>query len=571
VFALSFLDFAAPLGTSLEQRWAVRHRLQKTDLTAASSPVEEPIVYYVDRGVPEPVRSALVDGAGWWARAFEAAGFEDAFRVELLPEGAHPLDIRYNVIQWVHRSTRGWSYGGWVADPRTGEILKGQVSLGSLRVRHDTLLFEGLAGTNQTGTGASDDPVELALARIRQLSAHEVGHTLGLAHNFAASTYGGRASVMDYPAPLVSITDDGELDFSEVYGVGVGSWDVHAIRWMYSQFPPGTDEETALDTIVREGFELDLLYMTDQDARPAGAAHPLANLWDNGTDPVLELERVLVVRRTALDRFGEDNIARGRPLARLQEVLVPVYLYHRYQLAAAAKVVGGLEYSYAVRGDGQTPMRSIAADHQRRAIGVLLSTLDPATLDLSDELLSRLPPPPPGFRPTLEVFRGHTAPVFDPVGAAATASDLTLRAILQPERLARLVDQHRRDADLLGMEEVVTAVIDTVFRSIPGESDRLHEIRRAVQEVTVDRLVGLASADDVSPAVRWRAERSLGELVDRLAEPIPDAVDGAFREVLRSDLIRFLEQREWTPRDRPVALPEPPGDPIGGFAACDWR
>jgi hypothetical protein len=571
VFATTFLDFSEPLGRPLDQRWIVRHRLQKTDPKAERSPVKEPIVYYVDRGAPEPVRSALVDGARWWATAFDAAGFEDAFRVELLPEEAHPLDIRYNVIQWVHRSTRGWSYGGWVADPRTGEILKGQVSLGSLRVRHDTLLFEGLIGADQTRTGAPDDPVELALARIRQLSAHEVGHTLGLAHNFAASTYGGRASVMDYPAPLVRITNDGELDFSEVYGVGVGAWDVHVIRWAYSQFPPGADVDSALDAIVHEGFERGLLYMSDQDARPAGAAHPLANLWDNGSDPVEELERVLAVRRNALDRFGERNIAPGQPLARLQEVLVPVYLYHRYQLNAAVKVVGGLEYRYTVRGDRQPPMRSVSAAHQRRALGVLLSTLDPAELDLSDQLLAQLPPRPPGHWPTREVFGGHTAPMLDPLSAATTAADLTLRAILQPERLARLVDQHRRDADLPGMEEVLNAVIDAVFPPALVESNRLREIRRAIQQVAADRLVGLAGSDDVSPAVRWRAEGILEELVDRLAEPGADTVEDVFRRTLRRDLERFLKQREWSPRSRPVALPEPPGDPIGIFTSCAWH
>jgi hypothetical protein len=178
-YEVAFSDYGAPLDRPILTQWVVRHRLEKVDPSAERSPAVEPLVYHLDPGTPEPVRSALIEGASWWNQAFEAAGFEDAFRVEMLPEDAHPLDVRYNVIQWVHRATRGWSYGGGVVDPRTGEMIKGHVTLGSLRVRQDRLIFEGLAGTGATGTGAPDDPVEMALARIRQLSAHEVGHTLG--------------------------------------------------------------------------------------------------------------------------------------------------------------------------------------------------------------------------------------------------------------------------------------------------------------------------------------------------------------------------------------------------------
>ncbi|HSL84770.1 MAG TPA: zinc-dependent metalloprotease, partial [Thermoanaerobaculia bacterium] len=302
-FAVEFTDYAAPLDAPTGKLWLVRHRLEPGDT----------LTYYVDPGAPEPVRSALVEGASWWAEAFAAAGFPGAFRVELLPQDAHPLDARYNVIQWVHRATRGWSYGGGVLDPRTGEMVKGHVTLGSLRIRQDRLIFEGLAGTEATGTGAPDDPVELALARIRQLSAHEVGHTLGLAHNFAASTY-GRESVMDYPAPLVGVGPDGALDFSEAYDTGVGAWDVQAIRYAYTPVPPGEDEEAVLGAILEENRERGLIFLTDQDARPPGAAHPLANLWDNFADPVAGLEAAVAVRRAALAGFGVGNVPPGEPL-----------------------------------------------------------------------------------------------------------------------------------------------------------------------------------------------------------------------------------------------------------------
>ncbi|KAB2955293.1 MAG: DUF5117 domain-containing protein, partial [Thermoanaerobaculia bacterium] len=375
-FAISFLDLVAPLDRPVERHWIARHRLGRLDPAAERGPVLRPIVYYVDRGAPEPVRSALVEGASWWRSAFEAAGFEDAFRVELLPEGADPLDLRYNVVQWVHRATRGWSYGGAVIDPRTGEILKGHVTLGSLRVRQDRLLFEGLAGAAGSGSGAADDPVRLALARIRQLAAHEVGHTLGLAHNFAASAL-GRVSVMDYPAPLVTVSESGELDFSRAYTAGVGEWDAAAVRWAYAEFPPGADEAAGLERIARETLERGLVILSDADARPPGAANPLACLWDNGSDPVAALRRTMRVRRIALTRFGARNVRAGQALASLEEVFATVYFHHRFQAAAAAKLLGGLDYRHALAGDGQAPAAPVAPERQRRARSAGLISASP--------------------------------------------------------------------------------------------------------------------------------------------------------------------------------------------------
>ncbi len=559
--AIQFADYAAPLDAPLEQRWVIRHRLEREDPADPASPARRPIVYYVDPAIPEPVRGAVIEGAGWWAEAFAAAGFADGYRVELLPEGEHPLDARFNVIQWVHRSTRGWSYGGGVVDPLTGERIKGHVSLGSLRVRQDRLLFEGLLGTAATGSGAADDPVELALARIRQLAAHEVGHTLGLAHNFAASTY-GRASVMDYPAPLVRPAADGGVDVSAAYAVGVGEWDVQAIRYAYTEFAPGADEAAELATIVRQGLDEGRVFLSDADARPPGAAQPLAALWDNGADPVEQLAVDMEVRRRALERFGAANVAPGQPLALLEEVFATVYLRHRYQLEAAAKVVAGLDYRYAMRGDGQGLAVPLPAVRQRRALGALLATVEPAALDVPEQALRLLLPRPYGYRPNRELFDGATAPAFDALAAAATAADLTLGVLLQPERAARLVDQHRRVPDLPGLAEVLDAAVGAIFATA-AEAPRLAELRRTVQSVLVARMIDLASTAP-SPAVRARVEERLARLAGTLtAATAGDPAARAHRAAVARAVERHLTRPAPAASDPPPAPPPPPGSPIG--------
>ncbi|MCP4204925.1 MAG: DUF5117 domain-containing protein [bacterium] len=549
-FAISFQDYAAPLDESIEKRWIVRHRL------SLGGPDSE-LVYYVDSGAPEPVRSALIEGASWWERAFEAAGFPGAYRVELLPDGVHPLDVRYNVIQWVHRSTRGWSYGGGVVDPRSGEMIKGHVSLGSLRVRQDRLIFEGLLGTEKTGSGDPDDPIELALARIRQLSAHEVGHTLGFAHNFAASTY-GRASVMDYPAPWVRPTADGELDVSAAYAVGAGAWDVHSTRYAYTEFGDAESEAIGLDTIVRESLDRGLLFLSDEAARPPGAAQPIASLWDNGTDAAQQLAEELEVRRVALKNFGAGNIAEGSPLGLLEEVLATVYFRHRYQLEAAVKMVGGLDYSYALRGDGEHGVEPLPAADQRRALEVVLSALSIEALDLPETILGLLAPRPFGYGDNRELFEHRTAPAFDAIGAAETAADLVVQALLQPERAARLVDLNRRASDLPGFDEVLDRLFEAAFDAGPDESSREVEIRRATRGVVVRGLIDLASDAGAAPSVRAQAESSLRRIRDNVK---PAA--GAHAAWLESTASRFLDRTSIDDSEQTSPPEIPPGSPIG--------
>ncbi|HEY5839089.1 MAG TPA: zinc-dependent metalloprotease, partial [Pyrinomonadaceae bacterium] len=391
-FGIQYMDFATPITDVITKRYISRHRLQKKNPSATVSEAVEPIVYYVDRGAPEPVRTALIEGASWWSQAFEAAGYRNAYRVEVMPADADPMDVRYNVIQWVHRSTRGWSYGNALEDPRTGEIIQGRVSLGSLRDRQDFLIAQGLIapyGKDKSVVGKILEQV--VLARLRQLSAHEVGHTLGLQHNFAASI-NNRASVMDYPAPFVKLGADGSPDISEAYAKGIGEWDKVAIAYGYQDYPAGTDEKAALDKVLSDAFNRGLMYLTDQDARPGGASTSVAHLWDNGTNVIDGLANIVRVRDVALHRLGENNIREGAPLATLEDVLVPLYMGHRYQVEAVTKLIGGEDYSFSLRGKGDRNPQIIPPAEQKRALSAVLETLKPHNLKLPESLLRLIPP-----------------------------------------------------------------------------------------------------------------------------------------------------------------------------------
>jgi hypothetical protein len=520
----------------------------------------KPIIYYLDPGTPEPIRSALLEGARWWNQAFESAGYKDAFRVEMLPEDADPMDVRYNVINWVHRSTRGWSYGSSVSDPRTGEIIKGHVTLGSLRVRQDFLIAEGILAPYETGKPAPPDMERMALARLRQLSAHEVGHTLGLSHNYVASA-SNRASVMDYPHPWIDLPDEGAPALDNAYAVGIGEWDKVAITWGYQDFPPGTDAKKALDKILSDAMAKGLIFLTDQDARPEGSAHPRNHLWDSGANAVDELDRLLRVRRRALSRFGERNIREGAPWATLEDVLVPTYLLHRYQTEAAAKVLGGLDYTYALRGDGQMITRMVSGEEQRRALGVLLKTISPETLELSPQQLAILPPRAPGYPRTREDFRSRTGLTFDPLGAAEAAANLTLGMIFQPERAARLIEYSAREASLPGLAEVIDQVLNATWKA-QARKGLQAEIARTVNYVTLYHLMALAHNERNAPQVRAVANLKLDQLARYLAGR---AVSNAAQEAQDKFAIAQIKRFQENPKEIPIPAPvdPPPGQPIG--------
>lgn len=559
--ASGFVDYARPVGEPLTVAYARRHRLQKQDPSETRSAPVEPIVYYVDRGAPEPIRSALVEGARWWNEAFEAAGYVDAFRVELLPEDADPMDVRYNVIQWVHRSTRGWSYGASVVDPRTGEIIKGHVTLGSQRIRQDYLLAEGLLAP-YGGEEVPEAMLEMALARIRQLSAHEVGHTLGLEHNFAASTQ-DRASVMDYPFPLVRLDENGEIDLSDAYDRGIGEWDVRAVLYAYQDFPPETDEVAARRAILEETLASGLRYVADRHSRDPGTAHPDGNLWDNGTDPVAELEHLLAVRAVALERFGEANIRGGRPLATLEDVLVPVYLLHRYQLEAVGKLVGGQRFTYALRGDGQPAVTPVEPARQRAAIQALLGTLSPDVLRLPERLLPLLPPRPPGYPETRELFPSFTGATFDPLGPAASSIALTLEVLLEPSRAARLDRAHALNPDSPGFAEVLDALLDASWRA-QRRSGIDGALQRAVNDQVLVRLLKLGGDLSVDPSVQAAAIAAVNELDGWLGAQIRNERDASWRAHYERGASVIRRLREEPGAIAQLELPEPPpGSPIG--------
>jgi hypothetical protein len=574
--SIDYMDFATPIEEPITKRFITRHRLQKKDPAARVSEAVEPIVYYVDRGAPEPVRSALVEGARWWGQAFEALGYKDAFRVEIMPVDVDPMDVRYNVIQWVHRSTRGWSYGNSLVDPRTGEIIQGRVSLGSLRDRQDFLIAEGLLAPYDKTNTASPKLLEMVLARLRQLAAHEVGHTLGLQHNYAASPV-NRASVMDYPAPRAKLSAGGVPDLSDAYTKGVGEWDKVAIAYGYQDFAPGTNEAQALDRTLSEAFARGLMYLTDQDARPPSSSSSVAHLWDNGANVIDELSDVMKVRAAALRRFGENNIREGAPMATIEDVLVPIYMYHRYQVEAAAKVIGGQDYTFSLKGKGDRNPQIVAPEEQRRALAVVLDTLKPDALAVPESLLRLIPPRPSGYPRTREDFRIRTQPVFDALAPAEAIADHISGFLLNPERAARLVQFHARDARNPGLVEVIDKILAATWKA-PAAPGYAGEIQHTVDMVILSDLMSLAAGDRASNQARAIASWKLEQLKTWLASQGRLAVDDDRRAFLFysiDQIKRFQEDPKKMNLTRPQTPPD--GQPIGmdwwnlADAGCNYR
>ena len=556
----SFNDYSTPVNQATRKVFTLRHRLEKKDPNAAVSEAVEPIVYYLDNGTPEPVRSALLEGGKWWNQAFEAAGYKDAFQLKILPDDADPMDVRYNVIQWVHRSTRGWSYGASVVDPRSGEILKGHVSLGSLRIRQDFMIAQALTNQPYANGDDLDNPMlEMALARIRQLSAHEIGHTLGFTHNFAASVK-DRASVMDYPHPTLAIKE-GQISYENAYAVGIGDWDKVTVKYAYSDFPEGTDETAALNQILEESYQAGHRFIADRDARPIGGAHPYAHLWDNGKTAVEEFNHLLEVRQIAMNNFSKDQLKTGEPLSVLRDRLVPLYFLHRYQLEGVVKLIGGQDYDYGVKGATSTGVKTVEPNLQKEALKTLIMSLDQGTLGIPPHIRKMMPPHAFGYGASRESFATQTGLTFDALGAAHTLSDAVLGMILHEQRAARLVQQKAFDEKQLGFKETLTLLIEEVFKQREFDTEA-KAIQKVVQGNLLQHMMRLGQATNIPNAVRAEVHESLYAL----SKWLKSQPTYPYANYYSNSIENYFEH----PTEiQPLASPKiPDGSPIGSGLRC---
>ncbi len=555
---ISYLDYSTPVSEPIEKYVVMRHRLRKKDPSALKSEPIQPIIYYLDNATPEPIRSALLEGARWWNQAFEKAGYINAFQVKILPEDADPMDIRYNMINWVHRSTRGWSYGAAVTDPRTGEIIKGNVTLGSLRVRQDYLIAQGLLAPFKEGKPKDDPMLKMSLSRLSQLAAHEIGHTLGLMHNYAASV-SDHASVMDYPHPVVKLNSDGTINLSEAYASGIGEWDKISIAWGYSDFPKDS-EKKQLDQLLSDAEKKGLLFISDRDARAPGGMHPYAHLWDNGNNAVDELKKVMVVRRKALLQFGENNILKGTPMALLEDVLVPIYFFHRYQLEATTKLVGGLNYNYALKGDGQLVSAPITKADQQNALLAIIDCLDPKDLVVPERLASLIPPRPAGYEFTRELFKKRTGLAFDVLAPAEMAADLPLSFLFNTQRMNRMVEYQVQNGGL-GLDEMMDLIVNKTWKSARRKGmEGLVQLQ--TEQVLLTYLLA-ASVDDnasyITRAVLLKSLHDLRSFIEHQSKTTPSSV-------LMGHFLLALDRMKSPEKAKPsLHLEIPPGAPIG----CD--
>ena len=554
--AMSYLDYATPVNESITKRFIYRHRLEKKNPEASKSEAVEPIIYYLDRGTPEPVRSALLDGARWWNQAYEAIGYTNAFQVKMLPEGADLLDVRYNVIQWVHRSTRGWSYGSSVSDPRTGEIIKGHVSLGSLRIRQDFLIAQALQAPYANDDTSDQFALEMALARIRQLSAHEVGHTIGLAHNFAASTK-GRSSVMDYPHPTLSLKDK-KVDFTNAYDTKIGDWDKVAIAYSYGEYTG--DEDASLNKLLDDAFKNGARFITDQDARPQGSAHAYAHLWDNGANVSTELDNLLAIRKHAIANFSIDNIKTNQPYSVLEDVFVPLYFFHRYQTEGVTKVIGGLDYSYALKGDGSNIVKMVPGKTEKKALASILKTLNIEELAIPKKLLNLFPPRAFNYGRTRESFKSKTGVAFDPFGAVETASAMTLELLLHPERVTRLVQHKSLDNSQLGLVEVLDEVIANSIQKSYKDS-YYQELQNVVNYQVLNQLFHLSSNKDMY----WQVNAIVNDKIDKINLLLKNSKETGIQKIYHKEMIQMISNFKKNPIKfkKPQTPKIPDGSPIG--------
>ena len=517
---IEFVDYSTPVNKEMVKKYIIRHRLIKKNPNLAVSEPVEPIIYYLDPGTPEPVKSALTDGASWWNEAYASIGFKNAFQVKVLPENIDPMDCRYNVIQWVHRSTRGWSYGASVVDPRTGEIIKGHVSLGSLRIRQDYMIAQALSKDPFKNNSNNEKMLDLALSRIRQLSAHEIGHTLGFAHNFAAST-NNRSSVMDYPHPLIEIKDN-EIYFNNAYDKGIGEWDKITVAYSYSELSGNQNEEKELNNILNNATAKGYRFISDYDARSLDGSHAFAHLWDNGGVAYEGLDDVINIRKKAIQNFSEFNVPKGSPNSVLEDVFVPLYFFHRYQTEATAKIIAGMDYNYSLTGSNQSKFSYLNKNTQLNALSSLMKTLEADFLAIPKDKLELFPPRAFGYPRSRESFKSNLGPAFDPFSASETSADMTLSLILRPKRLNRLIYQHALDNSNLSLNELYDYISEkTIFLKNSSDSSHddsyLNEIQHIVNLTLLKRIFSVINDETSSFQVKSISNDFLNKLSRELS------------------------------------------------------
>ena len=563
--AISFMDYATPVEDEITKKYITRHRLEKIDPNLEYSEAKEPIIYYLDPGTPEPVRSALIEGATWWNEAYEAIGFKNAFQVKILPDNADPMDCRYNVIQWVHRSTRGWSYGASVVDPRTGEIIKGHVSLGSLRIRQDFLIAQALLSKPFVDDNNNDPMLKMAIARIKQLSAHEVGHTIGFAHNFAAST-NNRSSVMDYPHPLIKITND-EIDLSEAYAVGIGDWDKVSVAYSYSEFN-SENEKNDLNNILDNAYNDGLRFITDSDARAKSGAHANAHLWDNENDVVKGLDNILAVRDKAINDFSKFNIKSYETYSKLEDVFVPLYFLHRYQTEAVVKLIAGLDYNYATRDDNQALVENVSFNRQNNALLSLLKTIDVKNLAIPKSKLKLFPPRAYNYPRSRESFKSMTGVSFDPFSAVSTASEMSLSLLLSPERMNRLLVQsslNNASSKNMNLSHLLTTLTSNTFKTQYNQSDKatnkyFFENQQVINNNYLKFLLNLASNKKSFFHVKSKANKEIKSITKFLSSK-------KNKNIYSSEYLRTINKFNTKPElfELKSSPKIPDGSPIGSI------
>lgn len=551
-------DYSTPIDDKLEQRFIVRHRLNKKYPKQEISEPVEPIVYYIDNGTPEPVKSALIEGGNWWNQAFESAGYKDAFRIEVLPEDADPMDVRYNLIQWIHRSTRGWSYGASIVDPRTGEIIKGQVSLGSLRVRQDYMILSGLID-NPNDIENKSLIKKTSLDRIRQLSAHEIGHTLGFAHNYISSA-NNRSSVMDYPHPKIDIVN-GNINIDNAYSKNIGDWDKVSVRYAYTDFQENENEDVKLNDIIEEAVNKGLYFLSDSDSRPVGSANPFSHLWDNGEFPYIELDKLLKVRDLALKNIDLDNLVDGEPYDRIEDILVPIYMLHRYQIESAAKAIGGVDYLYFVKNKNNDKVKFVDSKLQKESLKSLLNVLNPKNLVLPTNLIQILSPRSFRNPRTRENFESNTGVTFDYINASSSIINHTLTFLMNPERINRIYQQNMFGENILMLDDYLTIISNSIFsnkRMSPYESS----INKNTSSLFLDHLFltfNNSNTNDLSKSVILS---SIMNTKEKLSSNLND-----YNRFLVNKINGFIDNPDkYIPVEK-TKIPD--GSPIGNFS-CDY-